>query len=99
MDIKIKDTTRAGILIYDLNDISAVQQMKSAQNIQNIKLAMSGFMDKLRKIRKYDTITDVNIVIGEGPTDAQIIDTEEYYRLLFLQCLEENEAQDVLELL
>lgn len=99
MDIKIKGTTRAGILVYDLDDYQGRSEMTSAKNIVNIKLALNDFMDKLRKIRKYDTITPVTIQYGEGPSDAQIIDTEEYYRLLFLQCLEEYEATDVLELL
>jgi hypothetical protein len=97
MDIKVKGTTRVGILAYDLTDTYEATNMAKAQNISNISCALFDFTQKLRQIRKYDNVPDVREVEVNAVIKQQIIDAEEYYSKLFYECLEEYNVLDFID--
>lgn len=98
MDIKIKDTKRAGILAYDLDDCNARNEMQLAVNVNKVKFALQEYSTVLRNIRKYDAITDLstNEVALTPKLKKEIIAAEEYYRLLLVQILNEYELLGLL---
>lgn len=101
MDIKIKGTTKAGILAYDLDDIYARQDMERAKKVANISIALSEFLDKLRTIRKYDTVPEVwgtlEFLRDTDNIKSEIMVSEEFYRTLFMECLEDADAMEFLD--
>lgn len=101
MDIKIKGTTKAGILAYDLDDMYARQDMERAKKVANVSIALSEFLNKLRTIRKYDTVPEVRASLEpyrkEQDIKSEIMVAEEYYRTLFMECLEVADAMEFLD--
>lgn len=89
MDIKVKGTTKAGILAFDLNDPQGADQMEEANNAPFMRLALTEFLEKLRGIRKYDKLPDIPDISFTPELTQAIKDSEEYYRFLFLEILEE----------
>ena len=101
MDIKIKGTTKAGILVYDLDDVYARSEMERAKKVANVSIALSEFLNKLRTIRKYDTVPEVRAILEpyreEQDIKSEILVAEEYYRTLFLEALEDADASEFLD--
>jgi hypothetical protein len=101
MDIKVKGTSKVGILAYDLDDMYAIADMKKAQKVSNVSIALSEFMSKMRSIRKYDSIPDVRGELEhlreKEDIKAEISVSEEYYHALFVQCLEDADALEFLD--
>lgn len=98
MDIKIKNTARAGILAYDLDDCNARNEMQLAVNVNKVKYALQEYSNSLRNIRKYEAIKDLatNEVALTPKLKKEIIAAEEYYRLLLVEILLEYELLDLL---
>lgn len=96
MEIKVKGTSRVGILAYDLNDAYEASNMLKAQKLSKISSALYELTQKLRQIRKYDSVPEVREVDLDADLRQKIMDAEEYYSKLFFECMEEN---DVLEFL
>lgn len=101
MDIKIKGTTKAGILAYDLDDVYARSEMERAKKVANVSIALSEFLNKLRTIRKYDTVPEVRTKLeryrAADNIKSEIMVSEEYYRTLFLEALEDADAMEFLD--
>jgi hypothetical protein len=100
MDIKVKGTEKVGILAYDLSDHYAKEEMIKAQRVIKIAIALSEFMNALRSIRKYDNVPDVRGMFDDRGMDAvksEIMVSEDYYRALMIQYLEDNDCLDFLD--
>ncbi len=101
MDIKVKGTSKVGILAFDLDDMYAKADMDRAKKAANVSIALSEFLNKLRSIRKYDTVPDVRGPLEprreEKDIASEIMVAEEYYRTLFLECLEDADAMEFLD--
>lgn len=101
MDIKVKGASKVGILAFDLDDMYAKADMGRAQKAANVSIALSEFLNKLRSIRKYDTVPDVRGELEhlreKEDIKSEIIVSEEYYRSLFLECLEDADAMEFLD--
>jgi hypothetical protein len=91
MEIKVKGTSKVGILAFDLSDPYASIDMEKARNVQNVCRALSDFTNALRSIRKYNAVKEIPD-IDTQPIYQAILDTEDYYRALFFTCLNENDA-------
>ena len=96
MEIKIKGTSRAGILVYDLDQPDSASELKRAQQANDVGFALQSFLDKLRSIRKYEKFEDLPEVEYNG-AKSEIYMAEEYYRILLLKCLREYEVENFLE--
>lgn len=96
MEIKIKGTSKAGILAFNLDDQDAVLQMRRAQQANHVGFALQSFFDKLRSIRKYEKFEDLPEVEYNG-AKSEIYMAEEYYRVLLLKCLRDYEVDNFLE--
>ena len=98
MDIKIKATTRAAILIYDLEEANTRAEMSKAQRVNSISVALIDYFDNLRAMRKYDTIVEID---NQAPLNAvdkkHIIAAREYYHQLLIQHLTECGVLDFLD--
>jgi hypothetical protein len=96
MEIKIKGTSKAGILAFNLSEPDGVDEMKRAQQANHVGFALQSFFDKLRSIRKYEKFEDLPEVAYNG-AKSEIYMAEEYYRVLLLKCLREYEVENFLE--
>ena len=96
MDIKVKGTSKVGILAFDLNDQCASSDMDKARNVQKLCNAISDYFAALRNIRKYDSIAPV-MGVDIDNIKQQIQDCEEYYKRLLFTCLSENDAEMYLD--
>lgn len=93
MDIKIRGTTKAAILVYDISDKYAAEELSKAQRVSAAAAALSTFFEVIRSIRKYESFPE-----GIECTDKKaVIKAEEYYRLLLLQCLSQYDVEDFID--
>lgn len=97
MDIKIKGTARAGILVYDTDDMYAREEMNKAQKVTNISIALDDIMTGLRAIRKYDAVPTVFSVPFDDKLKQVIMQSQEYYSAFIIQCLKDNDCLEFLD--
>ena len=97
MDIKVKGTSKVGILVFDLNDPYEKQNYLLALKLPNIQAALSDYSNCLRNIRKYDNIKEVADVLLDVDSRSVILDAEHYYSRLLINCLDNEDVLDVLD--
>ena len=97
MDIKVKGITRAAVLVYDLDDSYSKNEMLLATKVSDVQSALQEFFSTLRSIRKYDNYPEVAGTTLTPKLKEAILQSEEYYRMLLLQRLEENDVSAFLE--
>jgi hypothetical protein len=97
MDIKVKGTSKVGILAYDLQDPYEKQNYMLTLKLTNIQAALQEFTNSLRNIRKYDSIKELPEINLDADSSSIILDAEHYYSKLFYDCLQNEDVLDVLD--
>lgn len=96
VDIKLRGTSKAGILVFNLDDSVAAADMKLATQAPYVKIALDDFMVCLRQIRKYDVIPETTMPISKK-LEAAIKLSDEYYKTLFIKCLNDCDVANILD--